>query len=151
MKMRMFGAVAMMVVMVLSVSHPAVAEDKRQAISFSFQATSPTTLVGTYTLSGVLNESGAAEATVGQRQTGDGVIVLYSEKILHLAAGDIHLFVEGPATFTGETSIAQSGKWRLTGGTGAYSDIKGHGKAAIVGDVSTGEFTGAYQGKVNLK
>lgn len=132
-------------------SVPVAAEDKKVTIAFAFQAISETTLVGTYNLSGTLNESGPAEATIGTRTNDEGVVLLFADKVLHLAAGDIYLFVEGPLTFTGTTSVAILGKWRLTGGTGAYAEIKGHGKCAAVGDLATGTFTGAYEGKANVK
>lgn len=61
---------------------------------------------------------------------------------------DFTAFV-GSYTITG--AISESGKWRLTGGTGAYADIKGHGTASVVGDIPAGTVSGAYQGKVNVE
>jgi len=135
----------------LLIASAAPAEDKNVSIDFHFTATSPTTLEGTYTIAGAINESGLAESTVGTRVNDDGVLLLYANKVLHLQSGDVDLFVEGPLTFTGDTTIAMIGKWRLTGGTGAYADIKGHGTASVVGDLATLTFSGAYQGKVNVK
>lgn len=134
----------------LAVALPAGAEDKGVAIAFSFTAMGPDTLVGTYSLSGALNESGAAESTIAVRLGANGVPLLSADKVLHLAEGDIHLFVEGPFTVEG-TELSLVGKWRLVGGTGAYADIKGHGRAAVLGDLATGAFSGTYLGKADVK
>lgn len=138
-------------VLTVLVASAAAADDKNVSIAFAFNATSPSTFIGTYTLSGAIDETGPAEATAGVRVNDEGVLLLYSNKTMHLRGGDIHLFVEGPLTSTGDSTFSVIGKWQLTGGTGVYADIKGHGKTAIVGDFATGEVSGAYTGKVNVK
>ena len=139
------------VLLALMVATAAVADDKGVTIAFSFQATSASTFEGHYTLNGAINETGLAEATAGTRVNDEGVLLLYSTKVMHLQGGDISLFVEGPLVFTGPSTFSVAGKWHLVAGTGAYTDVKGHGQCAIVGDFSTGLVSGAYEGKVNVK
>ena len=137
----------------LLIASAALAEDKNVLIDFHFTATSPdfSAFVGSYTISGAINESGLAESTAGTRLNDEGVLLLYANKTLHLQGGDIYLFIEGPLTVNPDGTMSMTGKWRLTGGTGAYTDIKGHGTAAVVGDMKAGTVHGVYQGKVNVK
>ena len=138
-------------VFTLLIASVASAEDKNVSIHFDFQLTTWPNYVGTYTITGAINETGPAEASVGTRVNDDGVLLIYANKVLHLMNGDIDLLIEGPLVSTGDATVSVIGKWHLTGGTGAYADVKGHGTAAAVGDMAAGTFSGVYPGKVNTK
>ena len=138
-------------VLTLLVASTASADDKNVSLALAFTADSPNHFVGTFTFNGAVNESGPAEATVGTRTNDEGVLLLFANKTLYAAGGNIDLYMEGPLVFTGATTVSIVGKWHLTGGTGMYTDVKGHGTCTVAGDLATGVFSGAYVGKINVK
>jgi hypothetical protein len=124
---------------------PAAAADKNVLFVFAFQP-GPTAFEGRYNVSGILSGSGVAESTVSVDSNG----VLTALKTIHFPAGDVYMTVTGPLNTDNYPKVTVSGQWSLTGGTRAYSAIRGGGDCVVVGDFAAGTFSGAYQGRINL-
>jgi hypothetical protein len=147
-------------IVLLAIAGSAVAdssEDKKQVtFSFTFESCMGIS-VGTYTVTGALNELGAVQALSGTFPNDEGAPVLYSIKVLRLKDGDIFLHQEGPITPT-PTGFTVSGTWQLLGGTRAYVDIRGRGTEEIVAAPAptatcpaSRHVTGVYVGRISLQ
>jgi hypothetical protein len=126
------------------------AHEKKVEILFSFVTTSATDFVGTYSMQGAIFEAGAADGSSTFFPTKHGGLQDRGDKVLHLTGGDIFMHYESDVEFVGPTAAIEEGTWTLTGGTGSYAHISGHGKNLILVDGVTGLAQGKYDGKINV-
>lgn len=116
------------------------------------QLTSTTTQAGTFVSAGAVNDAGAATATFTVTPHGKGRGELRGTHVLTGANGTITVATRAVvAPFPPPTpprSFAV-GKWRITGATGAYAGMKGHGKVFATVDFATGQVTIARDGHVS--
>lgn len=130
---------------------PAFATDSNTLMIFSFKPGHLENGVqhydGSFNASGVIHEAATADSTVGfDPATG----ILFANKVIHLSGGDIEMYVEGPLNTKNGADVWMTATWEFTGGTGLYSEITGSGTCVVVGNLVSGTFSGAYQGKVKL-
>ena len=126
------------------------AHEKNIEILFSFVATSATDFIGNYSMQGAIYEAGAAQGSSTFYPTKNGGFQDRGDKVLHLTGGDIFMHFESDVEFVGPTALIEEGTWTLTGGTGVYAHIRGHGKNFILGDGVGGLFQGKYDGKIDV-
>lgn len=133
------------------------AHEKKIEILFSFVATSETDFIGHYAMQGAITEAGPAEGSSTIYPTKKGRFQDRGDKVLHLAGGDIFMHFESDVEFVGPRqhdgtapALIEEGTWTLTGGTGVYAHITGHGKNFILGDAVRGLFQGKYDGKIDV-
>jgi hypothetical protein len=125
--------------------------NERIEILFSFVATSATDFIGNYSMQGAIYEAGPADGSSTFYPTKDGGFQDRGDKVLHLTGGDIVMHFESDVEFVGPTAFIEEGTWTLTGGTGVYAHITGHGKNFILGDGEGGLFQGKYDGKIDVR
>ena len=156
-------AAAMIIAVVLPTT-AAQAHEKKIEILFSFVATSATDFIGTYSMQGAIFEAGAADGSSTFFPTRHGGTQDRGDKVLHLTGGDIFMHFESDVEFVGPTvgptALIEEGTWTLTGGTGIYAHITGHGKNFILGYCSpacadaggVGALAqGKYDGKIDVR
>jgi hypothetical protein len=131
---RLIASLFVAATIIAAVLPPATqAHEKKIEILFSFVATSATHFVGNYSMQGAIYEAGDAEGDSTFYPTKNGGIQDRGDKVLHLTGGDIFMHFESDVEFVGPTALIEEGTWTLTGGTGIYENITGHGKNFILG------------------
>ncbi|HUG36206.1 MAG TPA: hypothetical protein VML54_04610 [Candidatus Limnocylindrales bacterium] len=111
--------------------------------------TGPSSTSGTFTISGVVSDSGTYADTF--RLTGQ---TLHVVKTLSGSGGTITLTAQGVVRWTSPTTATFfAGHWRVASATGAYADLKGGGYPGASGtaDFSTGTVDVVHEGSAQLR
>ena len=127
-----------------------VLTERLQVTSF-VPATGAGTLAGTFISAGAVNEAGTVAATFRLVPVKGGCGSLTGTHVLTGAAGTLSVQTDAHACPYPPGSPPRSfvrGKWKVVGGTGAYSGLKGKGRILATGDFGTGEITIARDGKL---
>ena len=135
----------------LAVAAPAAATQP-QATTFALDGhfTGPSTIAGTWTATGVVNDAGSYTETF--RFAGETVHV---EKLLTGSQGTIILRANAVVNWISAcTATFRAGAWQITGRTGTYEGLTGGGapaaEAAGYGDVCTGEIHLIHEGQAHI-
>jgi hypothetical protein len=111
--------------------------------------TGPGSTAGTFTISGVVSDSGTYADTF--RLAGQ---TLHVVKTLSGSGGTITLTAQGVVRWTSPTTATFfAGHWRVASATGAYADLKGGGYPGASGtaDFSTGTVDVVHEGSAQLR
>jgi hypothetical protein len=106
---------------------------------------------GTFVAAGAVNDAGVATATFQLTPGSNGCSVLKGAHTFTSATGTITVFTKGllcPSSTLNPPRSFASGTWRVTGASGAYAGLHGHGKIVATADFTTGEITIARDGEV---
>ena len=109
--------------------------------------TGPDSTAGTFTISGVVSDSGTYADTF--RLAGE---TLHVVKTLSGSGGTITLAAQGVVRWTSPTTATFfAGHWRIVSGTGAYADLKGGGYPGASGtaNFATGTVDVVHEGQVH--
>jgi hypothetical protein len=109
--------------------------------------TGPSTVAGTYSSSGAVEDSGTYVETF--RFAGASI---HGVKTLTGNAGTVTLIADAVIRWTSPTTaVLFAGHWRFVGGTGAYQDIQGGGSPAVIGsaDLAAGTVDVVHEGWVS--
>ena len=108
--------------------------------------TGETTAEGTFTATGVLNDSGSATETFTINPP-----TVAGTKILIGRHGKIMLQFEGDMTpVEGTPNIRVQGHWEITSGDGAYANISGNGAVDTTLNAQTGVLHAEYAGSIEM-
>jgi hypothetical protein len=144
-------AVALLAVAVLAAAVPAGAE-RRSAIAIRTVGTftGPTTVEGSWTATGAIEDSGTYTETF---EILDGRIT--AQKVLVGSRGTVVLEARGRIAFDGCEASLRGGKWRIADGTGAYRRLRGGGRPVATpesrGNVCTGAVDVTHAGKARQR
>lgn len=142
--------VALIALMTAAVAVPAHAtQPSAQVLELTGQLTGPSTITGTWTGTGFVDDTGTYTETF--RFAGETIHV---EKVLVGSKGTIVFRVQTVVVWIDAcTATFKAGSWQIVGGTGAYERLKGGGTpgttSASWGNVCTGEIRVAHAGEVH--
>jgi hypothetical protein len=123
-------------------------ERERLAIGIRVDFTDATHASGTFVACCAVNDSGTATADVTSfvpKQNGNEARFEATETLVG-SQGTFTLALRGTTgPLTSPRHIAR-GRWSVTGGTGAYADLRGNGSFTAVTDTATGALTAVNRG-----
>ena len=150
-----FWLAASIAILAAAVSIPVVAWassiDTKLQIGFNLHFTGPDSTAGTFVASGAVRDSGTSVVThialTPQGNQDDAGLTGTQEFIG--AKGSITTTFSGFAGPLNDPHQTGKGTFEILGGTGEYSNIKGHGTFLIVVDTSTNQLIGTEDGQAN--
>ena len=124
-------------------------QPEAQSIELNGQIASSSTVVGTWTAAGFVEDSGTYVETF--RFAGETVHV---EKVLVGSKGTIVLRAQAVIVWTDSCTVMfEAGSWQFAGGTGAYERLNGGGSPATAsdsfGNLCTGEVQVRHTGRAH--
>lgn len=122
--------------------------NRRVAIGFHMQITGPDSAAGTFSAAGGVSDSGAAAATFRVTPRAGDRGRLEGDHTLTGSSGVITIHFRGTTFPLNSPRALGDGRFHITGGTGAYSGLRGHGTFTVVADFTTLTVTGTYDGRV---
>jgi hypothetical protein len=133
--------IILMALFLMAASPAAASKPDDLAISLDLYFTGPDTAAGTFTASGVVNDSGSViQQFTFAGHTAHGLKTLESSKGSILIRFDVRMSPSGPTTAVAE------GRFVVLSGTGEYANLRAVGSTFIEADFVTGTLTGSYAG-----
>jgi hypothetical protein len=111
--------------------------------------TGPSTQSGTFSIAGVLSDSGLASATFTLTPRGDDRAFIDGDHVLQGSLGTLVVRTHAMVYPFGAPRALVEGRWVVVSGTGAYEGLQGGGSVRAVGDFTTGTATIIREGAVN--
>lgn len=142
------AAAAMIVaglVVPLAASH---GEDQRVAIGVRLDFTSEEHAEGSFAACCAITDSGAASADVTSFVPQGNEARFEATNTFVGSEGSFTLELRGVTGPLGSPVHIARARWSVTGGTGAYEDLEGHGRLKAVTDQNTGALTAIDTGQV---
>ncbi len=150
---RSFWLAAAFAVVAAAVTIPLVASassaDTQFQIGFSLQFTGPDTTAGIFVAAGTIDDSGSAQVTnlevipFGHRDEGR----LSGNQTFNGHKGSIQTSFTGIVRDISQPNQSAKGTFEITGGTGAYAGLRGHGTFVVVADVANNQIIGTEEGQ----
>ncbi len=145
-----WAALGMTIALVVLASPLSASADsnKRVVIGFHMQITGPNSAAGTFSAAGGVSDSGTAAATFSVTPTTGDRGKLEGDHTLTGSGGVITIHFRGTTFPLNSPRALGYGRFQITGATGAYSGLRGHGTFVVVADFTTLTVTGTYDGRV---